>query len=362
VEGEQREGEKQTQADVALFFVTYVLINSVMMLNVVVAVLLDEFLGSVARDKEERERLEQAEKEKLKVTGCLDELTLQLINFIDDEDLGAKIASIYHQLDADASGGLSFDEFKAAVKGLVGHVHLTRDDFDELSNKGKLLGQHNDFNVAQFQEMMRLELWRYTRRELNNVLAVSQDSSFRSIVLMLKMLEGTLFEVRASTAETASRMQALERNLGRKADGGGGGDGGQEAAGVQQQEAKLRVLEEMMAQQRQETKFILEHLQILTAGHVLVGRGTAVPQASPRTRETTTQEEQAPVVDAALGFGSGISDEFGQIEHLHGGIAKVDQTLFGDSFGSVVSRNGSTWDVPPHDDHTPVPPPRKTSM
>jgi len=132
VEGEQREGEKQTQADVALFFVTYVLINSVMMLNVVVAVLLDEFLGSVARDKEERERLEQAEKEKLKVTGCLDELTLQLINFIDDEDLGAKIASIYHQLDADASGGLSFDEFKAAVKGLVGHVHLTRDDFDEL--------------------------------------------------------------------------------------------------------------------------------------------------------------------------------------------------------------------------------------
>ena len=35
--------------------------------------------------------------------------------------------------------------------------------------------------------MMRGELWRYSRRELNNVLSVSGDEQFRSIILMLKV-------------------------------------------------------------------------------------------------------------------------------------------------------------------------------
>jgi hypothetical protein len=46
---------------IAFFFVSYVLINSVMLLNVVVAVLLDEFLSSVTREKEEEEILVRAE-------------------------------------------------------------------------------------------------------------------------------------------------------------------------------------------------------------------------------------------------------------------------------------------------------------
>ena len=37
-------GRGKTETDVAFFFVSYLLINSVMLLNVVVAVLLDEFI------------------------------------------------------------------------------------------------------------------------------------------------------------------------------------------------------------------------------------------------------------------------------------------------------------------------------
>ena len=37
-------GSGKTETDVAFFFVSYLLINSVMLLNVVVAVLLDEFI------------------------------------------------------------------------------------------------------------------------------------------------------------------------------------------------------------------------------------------------------------------------------------------------------------------------------
>jgi ATP/ADP translocase len=69
----------KTEAGVAFFFVSYILIASVMMLNVVVAVLLDEFIKHVTREKEEADRIDALEKEKRKIKGCLDELTALLV-------------------------------------------------------------------------------------------------------------------------------------------------------------------------------------------------------------------------------------------------------------------------------------------
>jgi hypothetical protein len=46
---------------------------------VVVAVLLDEFISFIAREKEEAERLRAAELEKMRITGCLDPLTKTLV-------------------------------------------------------------------------------------------------------------------------------------------------------------------------------------------------------------------------------------------------------------------------------------------
>ena len=46
---------------------------------VVVAVLLDEFISFIAREKEAAERLRAAELEKMRITGCLDPLTKTLV-------------------------------------------------------------------------------------------------------------------------------------------------------------------------------------------------------------------------------------------------------------------------------------------
>ena len=89
----------KTESDVALFFISYILIASVMMLNVVVAVLLDEFISTVTREKEAEERLRQHEVQKRKVTGCLDPLTRTLVTFQDEEDLASKIDLLYDKLD-----------------------------------------------------------------------------------------------------------------------------------------------------------------------------------------------------------------------------------------------------------------------
>ena len=73
-------GPGMTEHAVAFFFISYVLINSIMLLNVVVAVLLDEFISSVSREKEEDEKRERIERNKKKVAGFLDALTGTLLS------------------------------------------------------------------------------------------------------------------------------------------------------------------------------------------------------------------------------------------------------------------------------------------
>jgi len=122
--------------------------------------LLDEFIATVTREKEEAEQLLAIEMEKRKISGCLDPLTKGLSTFDDQTDLERKIQDMYNKLDEDGSGGLNFDEFKAGVKKLAESIHLTRDDFDIVTENGRHLGPSMEFGAAQFQEMMKGELWR----------------------------------------------------------------------------------------------------------------------------------------------------------------------------------------------------------
>ena len=50
------------------------------------------------------------------------------------------------------------------------------DNFDLLTDNGRLLTEDGEFGQLQFRDMMRGELWRYSRRELVNVLAFSGEA------------------------------------------------------------------------------------------------------------------------------------------------------------------------------------------
>ena len=108
---------------------SYVLIASTLMLNVVVAILLDEFIATVTREKEAEQAVEEFERNRRKLKGCLDAITHECITFEDSHDLDVKIDSIYEKLDDDGDGGLTFDEFRNGL--LDNHkIHFTRDDFE----------------------------------------------------------------------------------------------------------------------------------------------------------------------------------------------------------------------------------------
>ena len=155
------------------------------------------------------------------------------MTFKNADDLTSKIDDIYARLDEDESGGLTFKEFRMGLKQFSSHIHMTREDFDIVTENGKHLGATNEFNREQFQTMMKKELWRYSRRELANVLSVSGDEQFNSTILMLKMMESEVLQLLYSiehhvTADPYRQRQSAvtgHPSLPRSKSGGTGGEG-----------------------------------------------------------------------------------------------------------------------------------------
>lgn len=202
------------------------------LLNVVVAVLLDKFVDAVQKSKQEAEALEEVERQSRRFKGILDPITEFLASFDDDEDLLERIDKLYTRMDVDHSEGLNYEEFKEGVKRVpgAGAVHLTRDEFEVLTENGRYLNAQGEFDRSQFRSIMKGELWRYSRRELANVIEFSNGVEFRSTILFLKMFQG---RVANDLCSLNSRLDALHGAvsrglhipLGREA-GEGEGEGG----------------------------------------------------------------------------------------------------------------------------------------
>ena len=73
------------------------------------------------------------------------------------------------------------------------------DDFDLLTDNGRLLTEDGEFGQLQFRDMMRGELWRYSRRELVNVLAFSGEAP---VVLRLGRVRHPYYWMQARACET----------------------------------------------------------------------------------------------------------------------------------------------------------------
>ena len=166
-----------------------------MLINVVIAVLLDEFISSIQREKQEIERQEKIEEEKRKAlarcSGILDPLSSHLSHFVTDRDLEKKIADAYERLDNDGSGGLNYEEFQRGLKRLPtsSPIHLQDDDFDLLTEGGKLCNSQGEFSADQFQAMMREEIRRYAQRQVANAMQESTSKEMRAMLLMIKLMD-----------------------------------------------------------------------------------------------------------------------------------------------------------------------------
>ena len=187
--------EEQGEMDskVATFFATYYLVASVTLLNVVVAVLLDEFVQAVSQEKEHKEeRRRQARAQELH-TGVIDPVTRSLVEYEDDDDLNARIDAVYMRLDTDGdddAGGLTFTKFQRGLKKM--DIHMTQDEWEILTDHGKLTDANDMFDMLRFRSIMKGELWRFMRRELLNAINLGCTDEFRVNMMQQKLFDSKL--------------------------------------------------------------------------------------------------------------------------------------------------------------------------
>ena len=121
------EGQPQFDLGVFAFFVSYMLLVSMVIVNVVLATLLDEFLkaASSERNLAAMGAIAASEKKRLdNLTSSLDPLLLSWAQESDSlEVLGNKIEALFQSLDVDGSGELDY-EVSSVITPHISHILL----------------------------------------------------------------------------------------------------------------------------------------------------------------------------------------------------------------------------------------------
>jgi hypothetical protein len=117
----------------ACFFVSYILLAGYFLLNIVIAVLLDEFVRSVESERAEEAAAFAMEQTKgtQQMQGALDPLLALIFRYDTSADLREKINALYDSLDPDCSNSLTFPDFVARVGKTINlpRMHISREDW-----------------------------------------------------------------------------------------------------------------------------------------------------------------------------------------------------------------------------------------
>jgi len=113
------------------FIYSYIIVAVIVLLQIVVAVLLDNFFRSAQRTKEE-EAIQMGETLKNPLDAILDYLAK---SFMSDEDLQRKIRSLFDNMDIDGSGSITYLELMEGVHRSSPNsgLRLTEEDFYEIT-------------------------------------------------------------------------------------------------------------------------------------------------------------------------------------------------------------------------------------
>ena len=160
---------------VAFFFVSYVVVVSIVLMNVVIAVLLQGFIMSI--EEQERQDDFEARRDKCnELAGPLDPVLARLSDFTSNADLRQRIDAIFGLFDVDDSGQLSYQEMKDGFSSLMldPQIEFSPDDFASLTQQHALCSYEDSeggwvLDRTSFAEAMRAQLTCYSERLLAQV-------------------------------------------------------------------------------------------------------------------------------------------------------------------------------------------------
>lgn len=146
-----------------------------MLVNIVVAVLLDEFISTVAQEKaseaEEQERAERMRQGIIDLKGPLDAVLRLLAKFSSETELAQMIDELYDVLDADQSGLISYSEAQEGFRKL--HATMDLEEWKTLTDG--LRTEEGELDRKMFGVMMRQQLKEYTQRQIVNAMGRGRE-------------------------------------------------------------------------------------------------------------------------------------------------------------------------------------------
>lgn len=115
------------------FFVSYILLAGYFLLNIIVAVLLDEFVRSVESERSQMAAAKAIEQAKgtQQSQGALDPLLSLLFRYDTSADLRQKINGLYEFLQPEGGDSLTFPQFVSRIGDLIDlpRMHIAREDW-----------------------------------------------------------------------------------------------------------------------------------------------------------------------------------------------------------------------------------------
>ncbi|EKX51123.1 hypothetical protein GUITHDRAFT_134639 [Guillardia theta CCMP2712] len=170
----------------SFFFVSFVVIVGWSLLQVVVAVMLDNF--TAAADKEKKKIFQEQEYKHGEPFSlhALDPVLESLSAHSSTEQLTSRIASLFAAIDDNGNGTLSFPELRQGFQKfpLLPKITLSRDDFDEITCNGMMCNEDGEVTEDGFQGIMRMQLALYLQRQLANAIHLAEVNDSENLMIM----------------------------------------------------------------------------------------------------------------------------------------------------------------------------------
>lgn len=206
-----------------LFLVSYVLIVGLVLINIVIAVLLDEFLSTVETEKQLHadDQHRRARQKMGIVKSPLDPLLESLCSFYTNDDLSQRIRDLFEMLDADESNSLSCEELNYGLRKLKFKppIHLTMDDYEVITEGHMLCNNLGELDAESFELMVRCQLRQFVQMQASAAM-ISADPVERSLLYVMKQIALSVED--AQTPDTEIIMDDLGMIEGPGSNGSGG--------------------------------------------------------------------------------------------------------------------------------------------
>ncbi|EKX46936.1 hypothetical protein GUITHDRAFT_107287 [Guillardia theta CCMP2712] len=210
-----RDNQGQYNVGVAFFFASFIVFVGWTLLQVVVAVLLENFTTAVEQEKEKMAKANALHGS----SSPLDPLLASLITSTSSHELSKKINALFQPrvysqiMDSDDSGSISLTELKEGFRKLpwAQDVDFTQESFSSIFQNEDLSEGIDHIDLVYFDRIIRSQLKSYVQRMLDKEIqhgCASVDSvSMLAMKLMLIEMENSALEFRKSQKNTSLSLE-----------------------------------------------------------------------------------------------------------------------------------------------------------